>query len=207
VHKSSLFYGASNNISPRGASGAADNLSALFSKASLSLSGAHFNIKNFFSARLGIIKRVNQFCIFFSMSSLKSRLFHIEKDKHAYILCCYLGGIFSQRARTAAIARNEGIFSRAHYFISYGAQKFPHALKCIFARDAAAAAAVTERGKMLYSHYSDSEVEHPRRAVALIAHDCDTLQRYTSGLHQIKVTCTKKTVCSQFCVSFPSDTR
>lgn len=29
------------------------------------------------------------------------------------------------------------------------------------------------RGEMLYSHYS--EVEHPRqRAVALIAHDCDT---------------------------------
>lgn len=151
MHKSSLFYGASNNISPHGASGAADNLSALFSKASLS-AGAHFNIKNFFSARLGIIKRVNQFCIFFSMSSLKSRLFHIEKDKHAYILCCYLGGIFSQqRARTAAIARNEGIFSRAHYFISYGAQKFPHALKCIFARDAAAAAAVTERQNALFS--------------------------------------------------------
>jgi hypothetical protein len=75
------------------------------------------------------------------MSSLKSRPFHIEKDKHAYILCCYLGGIFSQRAR-AAIARNEGIFSRI--ILSRSAQKFPHALKCIFARDAAAAAAVTE---------------------------------------------------------------
>jgi hypothetical protein len=115
VHKSSLFYGASNNISP-GASGAADNLSALFSK-SQSLSGAHFNIKNFFSARLGIIKRVNQFCIFFSMSSLKSRPFHIEKDKHAYILCCYLGGIFSQRARALRL-REMKAFSRARIILS-----------------------------------------------------------------------------------------
>lgn len=109
MHKSSLFYGASNNISP--AQVVQLTIYPRSFQKRVSLRGSLFNIKNFFSARLGIIKRVNQFCIFFSMSSLKSRPFHIEKDKHAYILCCYLGGIFSQRARALRL-REMKAFSR-----------------------------------------------------------------------------------------------